>query len=166
MRRTTLLLVTMGCLLMIFAGVALAVNRTGTNQADILTGDPKGPSADKFAGGGGQDKIKGVGLNDELYGDFGADPVLDGGGGDDLIDGGSGAESMNGGGDDYLNAGDNAGGDLVDGGSNQSTTPGDKCIVDDGDSITSATAGQPPVTVVAPTVPVGTTCETITVVRQ
>ena len=164
MRRTTLLLVVMGCLLMIFAGVAVAINKTGTNQADILTGDPKGPSADKFAGGGGQDKIKGVGLDDELYGDFGADPVLDGGGGNDLIDGGSGADSMNGGGgDDYINAGDNQSGDLVDGGSNQTTTPGDKCIVDDGDKITLLAGGT--ATVVAPTVPPGTTCETITVVN-
>jgi hypothetical protein len=120
MRRTTLLLVAMGCLLVIFAGVAVAVSQTGTNTANTPN---LGPNADKYAGGGGNDDIEGLGGNDILFGDHGNV---------DTIDGGSG--------DDFLNSADSVGGDRVFGAGH---TAGDVCVVDEGDEINSTTVPEP-----------------------
>jgi Ca2+-binding RTX toxin-like protein len=118
MRRTTLLLVAMGCLLVIFAGVAVAVSQTGTNTANTpsLTQNP-----DKYAGGGGNDTILGKGGNDILFGDHGNVDTIDGGADDD-----------------FLNSADSVGGDRVTAAGN--TAAGDVCVVDEGDFINSTEA--------------------------
>ena len=137
MRRTTLLLVAMGCLLVIFAGVAVAVSGTGTNTKD----QPKlSSTADKYAGGGGNDIIDGKQGNDVLFGDHGNVDTIDGGADDD-----------------FLNSADSVGGDRVTAGGN--TAAGDVCVVDEGDEIngTSAPAIHPPGTAIG-------TCEEVYVV--
>lgn len=115
MRKTTLLLVVMGILLMIGAGVALAANTTGTNQAETLNGT-SGP--DKLAGGGGADTLIGKQGDDLLFGDWGGNDKLNGG-----------PDS------DFLNAADGAGGDTLNPGSTFTTgSDNDTCVADVGDS--------------------------------
>ncbi len=138
MRRTTLLLVAMGVMLVIFAGVAVAVSQTGTNRADTPS---LSSNADKYAGGGGNDTIDGKQGNDILFGDHGNSDTIIGG-----------ADP------DFINSADSVGGDQVNAGA-PTTTPGDVCVVDEGDQINSTT--------VPDTHPQGTalgTCEEVYVV--
>lgn len=113
MRRVILLLVMMGFLLVLGAGVALAVSVsgafTGTNQSETINGSS---GNDRIAGGGGNDTINGRGGKDRLFGDFGNDAL-------------KGSSD-----DDFLNVADNTNGDSVDAGGGTN-----KCVVDVGDII-------------------------------
>jgi Ca2+-binding RTX toxin-like protein len=118
MRRAMLLLTVIAVMLVVGAGVALAVSKTGTNQADNLTGSV---NPDKLSGGGGNDTIDGKQGNDFLFGDHGNRDTLIGG-----------ADP------DFINSADGVGGDQVTA-SSPTTLPGDVCVVDEGDQINSNT---------------------------
>jgi Ca2+-binding RTX toxin-like protein len=117
MRRVALLLTVMAAALVLASGVALAVNRVGTNGPDTLRGTD---GADNLSGLRGEDKLLGKGGEDNLSGGAGKDVVL---GGDERRPGGGDKNLAGGGGNDFVGAGrgsDNAsGGDgndlLVDG---------------------------------------------------
>ena len=117
MRRAMTLLAVMAACVVLAGGVALAVDRVGTNGADVLRGTD---GADNLLGLGGQDDIFGRGGSDNLAGGAGKDNVLGGdergpGGGDKNLAGGAGNDVVAGGkGSDNL-AG-NGGNDLVNGG--------------------------------------------------
>src|SRR5215216_3228369 len=94
MRRTILLLATTAVTLLMASGVALAVNKIGTNGPDTLRGT------------NGADTLVGVGGNDELYALGGRDNLL-GGPGKDVVLGGNGSDNVVGGaGNDYMAAGE------------------------------------------------------------
>jgi hypothetical protein len=113
--RKVLLLVGLSMLgAMLFASVALAVNKVGTNGDDTLRGTD---GADNLVGLGGDDELLGLGGSDNLSGGPGKDIVLggdereprggdknlDGGDGNDFVGGGNGADNIVGGdGNDLL----------------------------------------------------------------
>jgi Ca2+-binding RTX toxin-like protein len=99
MRRTLLLLATMVVALLLASGVALAVNKVGTNGPDTLRGT------------NGDDNLLGRGGNDKLFSLNGRDNLLGGPGKDNVI---SGNERRPGGGDKNLLGG--PGNDIVLGG--------------------------------------------------
>ena len=135
MRRLILLLAMMAATLVVASGVALAVNKIGTNGPDTLKGTN---GADSLLGKGGNDDLFGLGGRDNLLGGDGKDWVLGGneqrllggdnnlvgGSGNDGVQSGRGSDSVLGGsGNDFV-TGDNGshnvvgeeGMDLVDGG--------------------------------------------------
>ena len=134
MRRTVLLVAVMAACLVLASGVALAVNKVGTNGNDVLRGTD---GEDNLLGLGGQDDIFGRGGSDNLAGGAGKDNVLGGderpGGGDKNLDGGSGNDFVGGGrGSDNIAGGD--GNDfLVDGGLRESSR--DNLAGGDGDDV-------------------------------
>lgn len=144
MRRTTLLLVVIGALLMISSGLALAAvsgDKTGTDQPDTLIGDP---GTNRFAGGGSADTLKGRDGDDQLFGDFGGKENLIGGPGDD-----------------FLNAADQRPNDRLDPGEGDQTN-GDTCVADVNDKVVdSSTSTEVPVTISGADVG---DCESLTVV--
>ena len=75
MRRTVLLLSTMTLILLVAGGVALAVNKIGTDGPDTLRGTNK---ADNLLGQGGNDILFGGGGRDNLLGGPGKDAVFGG----------------------------------------------------------------------------------------
>ena len=81
MRRTIMLLATMALTLLVASGVALAVNKIGTNGPDTLRGT-KGN--DRLEGRGGDDRLKGRKGDDKIFPGKGDDKVR-AGKGDDLI---------------------------------------------------------------------------------
>ena len=92
MRRAVLLLTVMAACLVMASGVALAVNKVGTNGNDVLKGTD---GEDNLLGLGGQDDIFGKGGSDNLLGGPGKDNVIGGderrsGGGDKNLAGGAG----------------------------------------------------------------------------
>ncbi len=114
MRRVALLLTVMAAALVLASGVALAVNRVGTNGHDVLKGTD---GEDNLVGLGGQDDLFGKGGSDNLLGGEGRDAVVGGnerrpGGGDknlvggpgnDIVITGKGSDNAVGGeGNDYL----------------------------------------------------------------
>jgi Ca2+-binding RTX toxin-like protein len=116
MRRTVLLLVTMALTLLVASGVALALNKVGTNGPDTLRGTNR---PDNLVGLGGNDDLFALGGNDNLLGGPGRDNVLGGnefapgasggdknlmgGPGNDRVFGGSGSDTIVGGeGNDFL----------------------------------------------------------------
>jgi Ca2+-binding RTX toxin-like protein len=119
MRRVSTLLATMAVMVLVAAGVAIAVNKVGTDGPDTLRGTN---GDDNLIGLGGNDRIFG-GLrgNDNLVGGPGKDVVIGGteayrrGGGDktlvggpgnDLVAGGRGSDNVVGNaGNDYLSDG-------------------------------------------------------------
>ena len=118
MRRVALLLAGMAAVLVLASGVALAVNRVGTDGPDTLRGTDKD---DTLVGKGGQDDLFGLDGSDNLLGGEGRDNLLGGnesapGGGDknlaggpgnDLVLGGRGSDNIVGGdGNDLLADGD------------------------------------------------------------
>ncbi len=117
MRRVVLLLTVMAATLVVASGVALAVNRVGTNGPDTLRGTN---GADNLLGKGGNDVLFGKGGRDNLLGGEGKDWVLGGNeerplGGDKNLVGGPGNDGVLGGeGSDNLTG--NSGNDFVDGG--------------------------------------------------
>ena len=117
MRRTIMLVATMALTLLVASGVALAVNKIGTNGPDTLRGTN---GADNLLGRGGNDALFGLGGRDNLLGEEGKDWVLGGNerrplGGDKNLVGGSGNDGVLGGeGSDNLLG--SSGNDFVDGG--------------------------------------------------
>jgi Ca2+-binding RTX toxin-like protein len=65
MRRVILLLAVMSATLVLASGVALAVNKVGTNGPDTLRGTN---GDDNLVGRGGNDDLFGLGGNDDLVG--------------------------------------------------------------------------------------------------
>ena len=114
MRRTIVLLTTMALTVLVASGVALAVNKVGTDGPDTLTGTN---GNDNLDGRGGQDNIFSLDGTDNLAGGLGKDNVvagderrlvrgdknLDGGPGNDAVLGGKGSDNIVGGeGNDWL----------------------------------------------------------------
>ncbi len=92
MRRVALVFTAMALALLMASGVALAVNKIGTNGDDTLRGTDK---ADNLLGRDGDDKLFGKGGEDNLLGGAGKDVLFGGderrpGGGDKNLDGGDG----------------------------------------------------------------------------
>ena len=75
MRRVILLLTMMAATLVVASGVALAVNKIGTNGPDTLKGTN---GADNLLGNGGNDTLFALAGNDNLLGGAGKDEVLGG----------------------------------------------------------------------------------------
>ena len=99
MRRVILLLTAMALALLLASGVALAVNKIGTNGPDTLWGTN---GADNLLGKGGNDTLFGLGGRDNLRGGSGKDLVFGGSerrlsGGDKNLVGGSGNDVVLGG---------------------------------------------------------------------
>jgi Ca2+-binding RTX toxin-like protein len=99
MRRVILLLALMAATLVVASGVALAVNKVGTNGPDTLRGTN---GDDNLVGLGGNDDLFGLGGRDNLLGGEGKDWVLGGserrlGGGDKNLAGGPGNDVVIGG---------------------------------------------------------------------
>ena len=120
MRRIILLLMALAMTLVVASGVALAVNKKGTDGPNTLWGTN---SADNLFGMGGNDKLYAMRGNDNLLGGPGSDfvvggtregglgteyPVggnknLFGGSGNDTVFGGKGSDNISGGpGNDFL----------------------------------------------------------------
>ena len=115
MRRTLLLLTTMVVALLLASGVALAVNKVGTNGPDTLRGTN---GDDNLLGRGGNDKLFSLNGRDNLLGGpgkdcllcvnenrfFAGDKNLLGGPGNDFVWAGKGSDNVAGGeGNDLLN---------------------------------------------------------------
>jgi len=75
MRRTILLVAAMALTLLVASGVALAVNKIGTDGPDTLRGTNK---ADNLIGLGGNDRIFGLAGKDNMLGGPGKDLVVGG----------------------------------------------------------------------------------------
>jgi Ca2+-binding RTX toxin-like protein len=120
MKRLILLLAAMAATMVVASGVALAVNKIGTNGPDTLRGTNK---ADNLIGLGGYDRIFGLAGQDDMLGGPGKDLVVGGTltrsfGGDKNVVGGRGNDALIGGldsdnvvgeeGNDLLIDGDNA----------------------------------------------------------
>jgi Ca2+-binding RTX toxin-like protein len=75
MRRVALVLAAMALALLLASGIALAVNKVGTNGPDRLRGTN---GDDNLLGKGGQDDLFGLGGRDNLVGGPGKDAVLGG----------------------------------------------------------------------------------------
>ena len=118
MRRTILLVATMALTLLAASGVALAVNKIGTDGPDILRGTN---GDDNLYGLGGNDILLALAGNDNLLGGPGKDIVnggslvepfgghknLAGGDGNDAVQGGLGSDNLVGGdGNDFMVGGD------------------------------------------------------------
>jgi Ca2+-binding RTX toxin-like protein len=115
MRRTILLLATMALTLLVASGVALAVNKIGTDGPDTLKGTN---GDDNLFGKGGDDRLFALGGRDNLLGGPGKDYLfggderrlgggnknLVGGTGNDVVASGVGSDNAVGGpGNDFLN---------------------------------------------------------------
>jgi len=117
MRRAILLLTMMAVTLVVTSGVALAVNKVGTNGPDTLRGTN---GADNLLGKGGNDVLFSLGGRDTLLGAEGKDWVLGGNeqrplGGDKNLVGGPGNDGVQGG-EDSDNLLGSSGNDFADGG--------------------------------------------------
>jgi Ca2+-binding RTX toxin-like protein len=99
MRRVVLVLAAMALALLLASGVALAVNKVGTNGPDTLRGTDK---ADNLLGRGANDILLALAGDDNLQGERGKDIVFGGNerrlsGGDKNLVGDSGKDSVIGG---------------------------------------------------------------------
>jgi len=135
MRRTILLVAAMALILLAASGVALAVNKIGTDGPDTLRGTN---GADNLYGRGGNDILFALAGNDNLLGGPGKDVVLGGNkvrpfGGDKNLVGGPGNDWINGGnGSDIIVS--NAGNDFVSNPAGASR-PRDKFSAGDGNDV-------------------------------
>jgi len=117
MRRTVLLVAVMAACLVMASGVALAVNKIGTDGPDTLRGTNEG---DTLIGKGGDDILLALAGRDTLLGGPGKDVLLGGSlaepfGGKKTLVGGDGNDTLLGGfGSDTMVAGD--GNDFMNGG--------------------------------------------------
>jgi hypothetical protein len=146
-RRLILLLCAMATMVVVSAGVALAVNIRGTNGTDtcapagMIPGQPPASAmADDIWLGPGADTCAGLLGNDVINGDSGGDNLNGNGGQDEVYGGGGVGDSVNGNaGNDVLSVvdGDAAlgGDDAVSGGPGT----GDICAVDDPAELADAT---------------------------
>ena len=130
-RRVILLLSAMAIMVVVAAGVALAVSHTFNEQPNNCAGRATNAN-DRFAMGGGNDACNGRGGNDGIFGDHGADRLGGGDGADHLV-GDTGADRVGGGrGHDFLNVSDN-----VRGNDSINCGPGvDQAVKDTGDTST------------------------------
>jgi len=117
MQRVILLLTMMAATLVVASGVALAMNKIGTNGPDTLKGTN---GADNLLGKGGNDVLFSLAGRDNLLGGEGKDWVLGGNeqrplGGDKNLVGGPGNDGVLGG-EDSDNLAGNSGNDYADGG--------------------------------------------------
>jgi hypothetical protein len=93
MRQAALVLTTMALALLLASGVALAVNKTGTDGPNILMGTNESDKLlgrggkDILLGEGGKDILRGEAGNDVAQGARGADEIFGARGNDLLIDG-------------------------------------------------------------------------------
>jgi Ca2+-binding RTX toxin-like protein len=114
MRRVVLVLAVMALALLLASGVAMAVNKIGTNGPDTLRGTN---GDDKLVGRGGNDILLALAGNDNLLGGpgkdivnggslarpFGGDKNLVGGRGNDAVQGGKDSDNIVGGaGNDFV----------------------------------------------------------------
>ena len=135
MRRTILLLATTALTVLVASGVALAVNKIGTDGPDTLRGTN---GADNLYGRGGNDILFALAGDDNLLGGPGKDVVLGGNkvrpfGGDKHLVGGPGNDWINGGnGSDIIVS--NAGNDFVSNPAGASR-PRDKFSAGDGKDV-------------------------------
>src|SRR5919112_2844311 len=93
-RKVAILLAVMGLMVMAFAGVALAVTKTGDAGPNRLVGTAEN---DTLRGRGGADTIIGKGDSDRLYGGRGGDHINArerGRAEDDLVDCGRGRDTV------------------------------------------------------------------------
>src|SRR5919107_1480274 len=90
MRRLVFLLTVIALVLVLASGVALAVDRIGTNGPDTLRGTN---GADNVLGGSGNDFVTGDRGSDSLVGEEGMD-LVDGGPGPDRVGGGDGPDLL------------------------------------------------------------------------
>jgi Ca2+-binding RTX toxin-like protein len=94
MRKVAILLAVMGLMVMAYAGVALAVTKTGDAGPNRLVGTAEN---DTLRGRGGADTIIGKGDSDRLYGGRGGDHINArerGRAEDDLVDCGRGRDTV------------------------------------------------------------------------
>jgi Ca2+-binding RTX toxin-like protein len=114
MKRILLLFLVMAVSLAVASGVALAINKNGTDGPDTLRGTNR---ADTLVGNGGNDVLSGLAGRDHLVGGRGKDWLLSGnknffGTGDKKLVGGPGNDGIHAGeGSDYVEAG--SGNDLM-----------------------------------------------------
>ena len=125
MRRVILLLTMMAATLVVASGVALAVNKIGTNGPDTLKGTN---AADKLLGKGANDVLFSLAGRDNLLGEEGKDWVLGGNdqrplGGDKTLVGGPGNDGVLGG-KDSDNLLGSSGNDFANGGPGADTILG------------------------------------------
>ena len=115
MRRIVLLLASIALTVVMASGVALAVNKVGTDGRDFLSGTNRD---DNLVGRGGNDVLSALAGEDNLLGGEGKDVVtaetlrgrsyggeknMDGGRGNDFVFGGKSSDNLvGGGGNDYL----------------------------------------------------------------
>jgi Ca2+-binding RTX toxin-like protein len=93
MRRTLLLLASMGLAMLLASGVALAANIRGDGNDNVLTGTSSRDTINPF---GGNDRVYALGRNDSVRHSYGNDYIL-GGSGDDTLRGGFGNDHIWGG---------------------------------------------------------------------
>jgi Ca2+-binding RTX toxin-like protein len=98
MGRVVLVLAATALALLLASGVALAVNKVGTNGPDTLRGTDR---ADNLSGRAGNDFLVGLGGSDNLLGDRGKDVLFGGSerrpsGGDKNLAGGPGNDATRG----------------------------------------------------------------------
>jgi Ca2+-binding RTX toxin-like protein len=99
MRRVVLALAAMALALLLASGVAMAVNKVGTDGPDTLRGTN---ASDNLVGKGGKDVLYGLGGSDNLVGGHGNDSVqgdrgsdnLVGNSGNDLVVGWAGSDNV------------------------------------------------------------------------
>ena len=136
MRRIVLLLTMMTVTLVVAGGIALAVNKIGTDGRDFLKGTN---GADNLIGKGDSDRIFGLAGKDNLIGGPGKDMVVGGGerrpsGGDKNLEGGFDNDVVLGGeGSDNILG--NEGNDYVGNGPNRSP---DKILAGEGNDVVGA----------------------------
>ena len=93
MRRTLLLLASMGLAMLLASGLALAANTRGDENDNVLTGTSSRDTINPF---GGNDIVYALGGNDDVRHSYGNDYIL-GGSGDDTLRGGFGNDHIWGG---------------------------------------------------------------------
>ena len=94
MKRTAILVVALGLMLVLFAGTALAVVKVGNDGPNRLVGTAQN---DTLRGKGGADTLIGKGDSDRLYGGRGRDHINArerGRAEDDLVDCGKGRDTV------------------------------------------------------------------------
>jgi Ca2+-binding RTX toxin-like protein len=138
MRRVILLLAAMAATLVVASGVALAVNKIGTDGPDTLRGTN---GDDNLLGKGGNDILFGLGGRDNLLGGPGKDIVLGGNerrlsGGDKNLVGGSGNDTAIGGLDSDTILGEEGNDLVIDGPDREFAT--DKLSAGDGNDVVAA----------------------------
>jgi Ca2+-binding RTX toxin-like protein len=136
MRRPVLLLAAMALTLFAASGIAMAVNKVGTDHRDFLKGTD---GADNLVGKGDSDRIFGLAGNDNLIGGPGKDAIYGGSerqpsGGNKSLVGGPGNDAVFGGNGSDIILG-NDGNDLVANGSKQLL---DKISAGDGNDVIGA----------------------------